>query len=407
MKQLLLLSMLATSSVFAQTFTNYTSADGLLSDNVNCLDVASGDVLWFGTQNGVSVFDGSTWTDHTVALDSGLANNTIQAICVTSAGDVWVGTDFGASYFDGNSWTTFTTADGLGNNQIKCIEEDAQGDIWFGTNTGVSEFNGATWMTLGTGDGLPFGGVTAIAFQSNGDVWLGSGLGGIMVYDGTNLTPITSANDGLVDDRVRALLFDLQDQRWVGTSKGISVFDNTNLLSTNYTRIYTMPAPDTLNPIEDIAMDNSGNIWVGVYVDYLVTEGGVCAFDGTDWTEYHVSDGLVGPVIRALTVDSQNNIWIATSTGVSKLSDHQVALNEANDDTWFVGPNPSEGVFQITLKTPLEITSYVNVFSSDMRLVKSEVLTAGAKTLEVSIETEQSGIYFVTLGEAVQRIVKL
>ena len=254
---------------------------------------------------------------------------------------------------------------------------------------------------------MPFGGGTAIAFESNGNVWLGSGLGGVSVYDGTNLAPITSSNDGLVDDRIRALQFDNQDQRWVGTSKGISVLDNTNLLSTNHTQIYSMPAPDTLNPIEDIAMDNSGNIWVGVYVDYLVTEGGICAFDGFDWTEYHVSDGLVGPVIRALSVDSQNNIWIATSTGVSKLSNHQVGLNESNQADWFIGPNPSEGLFRIALKHSKGTDSNVKVFTSDMRLVQNNVLLAGEKTLDLSLEAEQSGIYFVVFDGSIQRIVRL
>ncbi len=31
----------------AQTFTNYTDADGLANNGVNCLDVAANDVMWF------------------------------------------------------------------------------------------------------------------------------------------------------------------------------------------------------------------------------------------------------------------------------------------------------------------------------------------------------------------------
>ena len=90
-------------NVFGQTFTNYTSADGLLADNVNALDVDANNDLWFGTQNGVSVFDGSTWTDHTTAIDPGLVSNTIMALTVMTNGDVWVGTDFGASLYSGGS----------------------------------------------------------------------------------------------------------------------------------------------------------------------------------------------------------------------------------------------------------------------------------------------------------------
>lgn len=398
---------LMSTTAFAQTFSNYTTTDGLLSNNVNCLDVATGDVLWFGTQNGVSVFNGLTWTDHTVSSDSGLVNNTIQAICVTSTGNVWVGTDFGASLYNGVFWTSYTTADGLGNNQIKCIEEDAQGNVWFGTSNGVSKYDGATWMTLGTGDGLPFGGVTAITFDSNGDAWLGSGLGGIMIYDGNTLTPITSANDGLIDNRIRAIAIDQQEQRWIGTSKGISVFDNSNMLSAHHTTMYSMPAPDTLNPIEDIEIDNFGNVWVGVYVDYLVTEGGVCAYDGNAWTEYHVADGLVGPVIRALTVDSQNNIWIATSTGVSKLYDHQVSTTTITVGSSKVYPNPTSGTITISNEIESTLPLEIVVFTSDMRRVADTQMAAGQTTTSLSIEAQPAGLYFVQVGEAVHRIVKL
>lgn len=407
MKHLILMTALMSTTAFAQTFTNYTTADGLLGNNVNCLDVAASDVLWFGTQNGVSVFDGATWVDHTVTTDSGLVNNTIQAICVTSSGDVWVGTDFGASFYNGTFWSTYTTADGLGNNQIKCIEEDAQGNVWFGTNNGVSKFDGATWMNLGTGDGLPFGGVTAITFDSNGDTWLGSGLGGIMIYNGSTLSPITSANDGLIDDRIRALAIDNQDQRWIGTSKGISVFNNSNMLSTHHTTMYSMPAPDTLNPIEDIEIDNFGNVWVGVYVDYLVTEGGVCAYDGSTWTEYHVADGLVGPVIRALSVDSQNNIWIATSTGVSKLSDHQVSTNAISVGSSKVWPNPTTGTITVNNEIESSLPMEIVVFTSDMRRVTATQMAAGQTSVALSIDAQPAGMYFVQVGETVHRIVKM
>ena len=94
------------SNSFAQTFTNYTTADGLLSDNVNCLAIDGSGSVWFGTQSGVSVFNGSTWTNHTTTTDPGLADNNIQAIYVSGIGDVWVGTDFGASVYSGGSWVT-------------------------------------------------------------------------------------------------------------------------------------------------------------------------------------------------------------------------------------------------------------------------------------------------------------
>lgn len=393
------------STVSAQTFTNYTTADGLLSDNVSALDDDGGLVIWFGTQAGVSVFDGASWTDHTTAIDPGLVDNNITAIKVMSNGIVWAGTDFGVCEYDGASWTTYTTADGLGNNQIKCIEEDNNGDVWFGTNNGASHFDGSTWTNFGTAEGLPFGGVTALMIQPNDDVWMGSGLGGIMIYDGSVFTALTSAANGLVDDRIRAMVTDAQDQRWIGTSEGITTLNSSDVFVTNYTTMFSLPAPDTLNPIEDIEIDLTGNIWVGVYVDYLVTEGGVCAFNGSSWVQYEVADGLVGPVVRALTVDSENSVWVATSTGVSKISDHGVSVNELTssaDYTFY--PNPTTD--KVTIRYPEgseENGAYI--FDASMQLVEMYEFTTGAEKIEISLQHLSAGIYFVRTNGATKKLI--
>lgn len=392
-------------NVCAQIFTNYTIADGLLSNNVNALDVDVNNDLWFGTQLGVSVFDGASWADHTMAIDPGLVDNNITALKVMSNEDVWVGTDFGASIYDGVNWLSYTTVDGLGNNQIKCIEEASNGDVWFGTNNGVSHFDGLAWTNFGTADGLPFGGVTALMIQANGDVWMGSGLGGIMIYNGATFIPLTSAIDGLVDDRIRAMVNDQTDKRWIGTSEGITTLNSSNVFMTNYTTMFSLPTPDTLNPIEDIEMDNFGNIWVGVYVDYLVTEGGVCAWNGANWTEYHVSDGLVGPVIRALTIDDDNAVWIATSTGVSKLSDHSVNVNEitsTNDFTMY--PNPASDKISIRYPEGTEEDG-VYIFNTSMQLVEMYEFTASQQNIEISLGHLSSGIYFVRTNGITKKLI--
>ena len=393
------------SNIYAQTVTNYTIADGLLSDNVNALDVDGANTLWFGTQSGVSVFDGATWVDHTNALDPGLVDNNITAVKVMSNGDVWVGTDFGACIYTGGSWTTYTIAEGLGNNQIKCIEEDGAGNVWFGTNNGASHFDGANWTNFGTADGLPFGGVTALMIQSNGDVWMGSGLGGIMIYDGVAFTAITSAADGLIDDRMRAMVTDQQDQRWIGTSEGITVLNSSNSYSTHHTTMFSLPAPDTLNPIEDVEMDNFGNIWVGVYVDYLVTEGGVCAYDGSNWTEYHVADGLVGPVIRALAIDGNNDVWVATSTGVTKISDHAVGVHEFSDESnYAMYPNPATDKVTIQFSDGnTEGAAYI--FNASMQLVEMIEYSPSYEKVSFSVSHLSKGIYFVRTNGVTKKLI--
>ena len=127
-----LLYTLIVSNFVGQTFTNFTSADGLVDDNVTCGTYQGNGILWFGTQNGISKFDGVNWTNFTTFTDSNLISNTITAIKITNNGDLWVGTDFGLCKYADSIWTCFTTADGLGDDRIKYIEQSADGRIWIG-----------------------------------------------------------------------------------------------------------------------------------------------------------------------------------------------------------------------------------------------------------------------------------
>jgi len=79
-----------------------------------------------------------------------------------------------------------------------------------------------------------------------------------------------------------------------------------------------MPPPDTLNPVVNIEVDSWGRIWTSIYVGYLA-QGGVAYWNGSIWQDLDISDGLAGPNIKELAIDSDNNIWIATTTGVSHI----------------------------------------------------------------------------------------
>jgi ligand-binding sensor domain-containing protein len=327
----------------AQTITNYTTADGLLSNFAECIEADVNDNIWFGTSVGVQKFDGSNWTAYTTA--DGLVNDNVKVITSASNGDIWVGTDFGASNFDGANWTTYDNTNGLNSNQVKSIDEDANGGIWIGTNLGVSYFDGTTWTSYSSSD-LHWSGVNATAFDSNGDKWFASPLGGITHFDGTTFTPYDTSN-GLLSQFVTALLIDDQDNKWVGTSSGMSVLDASNTSFTQHTRMYVMPPPDTLNPVVDIAYNNVwGHVWTTIYVGYLA-EGGVAYWDGSQWEDFHVSDGLVGPNVRGLTIDSQHTVWVATSTGVSSIMFPAISVIATEKSTFNLFPNPSNDVLYL------------------------------------------------------------
>ena len=231
MKKLIILLMsIVALQLDAQTITNYSTADGLLSDFVECINVDVNDNVWLGTSIGVQMFDGSSLAVYDVANYPGMLSDNIKVITAMTNGEIWIGTDYGANQLvsgvNGFMWLPYTTSNGLASNQVKSIDEDENGGTWIGTNQGVSYFDGNSWVSYSSPD-LHWSGVNATAFDSNGDKWFASPLGGITHFNGTTFTPYDTSN-GLLSQYATALLIDDQDNKWVGTSSGMSVLDATN-----------------------------------------------------------------------------------------------------------------------------------------------------------------------------------
>ena len=406
MKKIILITMsLMVQQLSAQTITNYTTADGLVSDFVECIDVDVNDNIWFGTSVGVQMFNGSSLAVYDVVNYPGMLSDNIKCIKVTSSGEVWIGTDYGANQLvsgvNGFMWLSYTTANGLNSNKVYCIEEDANGDIWIGTDAGVSHYNGSSWISYGSPD-LHWSGVSAIAFDSNGDKWFGAPLGhlvpigGVTHFDGTTFT-IYDDSDGIMSNLVTSILVDNQDNKWIGTDLGMSVLNTSNTFCTNYIEMYSLPPPhDSINPVVDIAMDSYGRIWTAIYVGYLA-EGGIAYWDGNQWEDFHVSDGLAGPNVRGLAIDSDDNVWVATSTGVSKISAIPSASHQIISDELVVFPNPSNGEFTISCSNhEINLFKIFNILG--VEIYRNENLLENNYSINLSHFAK--GIYYMQIQTA-------
>ena len=121
----------------------YQYVDGLASNWVSAIMQDTKGVIWFGTDGGVSWFDGRSWKAYT--QEDRLTSNPVYAILQDKEGAMWFGTDGGVSRFDGKSWQIYTQEDGLVGNPVYAITQDKEGGMWFGTG----------WPTKGTRRG-PF-----------------------------------------------------------------------------------------------------------------------------------------------------------------------------------------------------------------------------------------------------------
>lgn len=113
------------------------------SDNVQSIYIAPDATQWIGTDKGVAVHTGyetlENWVVYTI--EDGLVDNFVQAINSDGKGNIWFGTKNGVSVFDGTNWTSYKVENGLVSNNILTIAIDKNGVIWLGTDNGVSSIN--------------------------------------------------------------------------------------------------------------------------------------------------------------------------------------------------------------------------------------------------------------------------
>src|SRR5437762_951212 len=76
----------------------YTVADGLPNNVINKIVRDSRGFLWFCTSEGLSRFDGYTFTNY--GTDQGLPHTGVNDILETRSGDYWVATNGGLVRFD-------------------------------------------------------------------------------------------------------------------------------------------------------------------------------------------------------------------------------------------------------------------------------------------------------------------
>lgn len=104
----------------------------------------------------------------------------------------------------------------------------------------------------------------------------------------------------LIDDNIRSLAVDEDDNVWIGTFNGITKFDGDNFTS------WTIDNGLGGNLIYDIHIHSSGTV-------YCATSGGLSFYDGAFWGNFAIGDGLPSNTIWCVTEDLDGRIWIGTS----------------------------------------------------------------------------------------------
>jgi ligand-binding sensor domain-containing protein/two-component sensor histidine kinase len=334
----------------------YTTADGLAQNAVNRIVRDSRGFLWFCTQDGLSRYDGYTFTNY--GAEQGLPSGEVKDLLETREGEYWVATFSGLCRFNirgrpwpvvrspsptdqsnrqptagSGRWTTddpmfalFSPSDHSRTGSVNVLLEDRTGAVWCGAGHGLYrlEQTNGQWKFGVVEIGLPREIendiiVRALLEDRQGALWIGAGSGLYRRWPDGRTERYTTEH-GLPSNEVRALLMDADGQLWVGTREGllqIALEPRTN--QPTIIRVYTvkngLPNPNT----RALFQSSTGQLWVGLItalVDFVPDD----PRDGSGLRHYTSEPVLNKVFVQALAEDRDGNLWIGTDNGALKLA---------------------------------------------------------------------------------------
>jgi signal transduction histidine kinase/ligand-binding sensor domain-containing protein len=287
-----------------------------------------------------------------ITLFNGLPSDTVHAITQTPDGVLWFGTDNGLTRFDGRRVST-VSVDETG--KILALKTEPSRTLWVGTTQGAFFFEGNKFRLIEETKNIP---ITSILIS--GKIFLATDEGVIFsVTRDERANTFTSeripshplrGSDGKPLDITS--LAQVGDKIIAGTrSRGILIVENTQTFET-----FSNPRPFFVNTL---AQDKQGNVWLGADASGLESgffslseivrplqikaeSGNVLAIepDGTDgvwvgtqanglfhfrgerqiehFTFENTAGGLRSNTIYTLFTDREDVIWIGTNRGVCR-----------------------------------------------------------------------------------------
>ena len=205
-------------------FINLREEQGLVASGVSDLIQTRDGIVWMGTDNGVSTYDGRTIKNY--GAREGVTDGLIRTVCEASDNSLWFG---GTSeivggkgelfHYHQSKFTKFTTEDGLIDGNVNVIFEAKDNNLYVGTTKGLSVYDGKEFINISEKDGLLCRYVNDIYQDAEGIFWFAGQ--GISSFDGTVWSSL-DVRDGIAGESINAIHQDKSGNFWLATNRGVT-----------------------------------------------------------------------------------------------------------------------------------------------------------------------------------------
>lgn len=339
-------------------FMHITGKEGLPHQQVEALMQDDKGMLWIGTRNGLSRYDGYNIVNYFKQVENphSLNQNFVRAVYQDKKKRIWVGTyegiclyrpatdDFQCYNLPGSTISSIVETKAgkiiCGGTQLYIYDEESDGFVmhprqdaeyivsmavdrkdrlFISTNHSIfyydpsflkiTQIRSDYFSDFITGSD----GIIPLYFDKHGLLWIGRNGKGVMNLDLRTGNANIYEADRLSDGTVRTITQDDQGRIWLGTEKGITIL-NTDGTPEILRQDFVDKNKLNDNAIYSIICDRDGNIWIGTYfggINILLKNN-----EQFHWIEAgYSSRNLKGKAVRKIIEPQKDILWIATEDG--------------------------------------------------------------------------------------------
>ncbi len=279
---------------------------------------AEPEAIWVGTSGGLIRYDPANDDYRLFDVRNGLLANGVFHVSRWRPGQMLVGTyggGLGIYHESDDRFDIYNVPEGLADAFVYDVLVMPDGDLWIATWSGANRVRGGrladpdaweTYTVENTSGGLPNDWVYGLDIGKNGEVWLAT-EGGLARFSDGNWDNWNHADgQGAPYEMVKA------DNTFNTDPATMSDHHARQKVEMGLQNVDTAYNPNYIVALE---VDRDGIVWVGTW------GGGLARFDGKNFTNYTVRDGLPSNHVFMLHEDDNETLWIGTSNGIVQFDD--------------------------------------------------------------------------------------
>ena len=280
----------------------YTTQDGLTSNELWSISEDLYGNIWAGTNLGLHRFDGNSWIQ--VGKDYGVYGYRIYDIEMDGDGNLWVGSSWGLDILVQGNWFWI---DSLFDDEIlvSCLYRDMNGDMWIGTygdetnRGGLFASDNEFFYEYPAFQQPGFNNINSITGDPSGNIWIGTDAGGVKLTGSEGI--VYNSDNKLNYDDVTAIHIDGWNDVWLGTLYG----EQVGRMHGNKVEFFSLYHNYPVSGVINITEDQDHNIWIG-------TTFGLVKYNGT-LMDAAVKAELSGTPIPCSLTDKKGRVWFGTT----------------------------------------------------------------------------------------------